>query len=79
MDSMQPQPTKWYYSVASVFVALFLLGPLAFPLLWKSPRFSLTWKILLTVIITAATVYCIAATWNIIRFVLEEFKRAGLM
>ena len=78
-NTAQPKSGKWYYGIVAVMSALILLGPFAFPLLWKSPRFNLTWKILLTAVFTAATVYCLAAAWQIVALVLQEFKRAGLM
>jgi len=34
------QPLDWYYRVPYVVTMLLLVGPLAFPLLWRSPYFS---------------------------------------
>lgn len=34
------QPLDWYYRVPYVFAMLLLVGPLALPLLWRSPHFS---------------------------------------
>lgn len=34
------QPLDWYYRVHYVVAMLFLVGPLALPLLWRSPYFS---------------------------------------
>ncbi len=43
--------TAWYYHPLAVLAMLFLVvGPLALPLLWKSPRFSLALKIILSVV-----------------------------
>ena len=56
---------KWYYGIVWVLLALIGLGPFGFPLLWKSPQFNLTWKVLLTILVTAGTVYLIAASWEI--------------
>ncbi|MFA6600303.1 MAG: hypothetical protein WC352_03040 [Candidatus Omnitrophota bacterium] len=71
--------SKWYFWKSSVFVALILLGPLAFPLLWKSPAYSRFWKIFLTVVFTLLTVYCVVATWAVVASVLAEMKRTGLL
>lgn len=65
----------WYYGIGSVFVAIFLLGPFAFPLLWKSPRFSRTWKIIITLAVIAATVYLTLGTWHLIEILIQELKR----
>ncbi|MFA6548532.1 MAG: hypothetical protein WCT39_01190 [Candidatus Margulisiibacteriota bacterium] len=52
-----PEQEKWYYSVPGVLVLLFLiLGPLALPLLFKSPKFNLLSKIVLTAIVLAGTI-----------------------
>jgi TM2 domain-containing membrane protein YozV len=34
------QPLDWYYRVSYVVTMLLLVGPLALPLLWRSPYFS---------------------------------------
>ena len=73
------KPDRWSYRIPSVLTALILLGPLAYPLLWKSPRYSLAWKIILTVLFTAATIYMIIGTWHIYALLLQHFKQAGLM
>ncbi len=41
----------WYHSPAFVILMLFvIIGPLAIPLLWRSPRFSTTAKWAITVV-----------------------------
>ena len=34
------QPVHWYYRTSYVVAMILLLGPLALPLLWRSPHFS---------------------------------------
>ncbi len=68
-------PSKWYYGIGPILGALFLLGPLAFPLLWKSPRFNLFWKIFLTAGCTAATIYMLITSWQLVIFLMGEIKR----
>jgi succinate dehydrogenase hydrophobic anchor subunit len=70
---------KWYYRLSSVIVALLVFGPLAFPLLWKSPEYNLFWKVLLTVAFTAMAVYLAIATWKIGVSVWNELKSLGLI
>jgi hypothetical protein len=67
-------PSKWYYTVPSVFLALFLFGPFAFPLLWKSPQFNQGWKIGLTLGVTLLTFYLIYATWTSVAWLMEQMK-----
>lgn len=50
--------SKWYYSLWTVlFLLFFALGPLAIPLLWKSPHFPRWAKISLTIAVVALTVW----------------------
>ena len=47
---------KWYLKPVGVILILFVvLGPLGLPLLYKSPKFSKTLKIILTVIVILYT------------------------
>ena len=51
---------KWYLKPVSVVILLFfVLGPLALPLLYKSPKFNRTFKIILTIIVIIYTAYFI--------------------
>ncbi len=70
---------KWYYGLGPVLTALFLFGPFAFPLLWKSPRFNFLWKIILTVVVTLSTVYMIAGTWHVFVIAMNHLKVQGLV
>jgi hypothetical protein len=51
------QKNKWYFSHATVVVALMVAGPLALPLLWMSPRYSVTVKIIISVAVIAVSVW----------------------
>jgi hypothetical protein len=55
----------WYYSVVSVaFLAFFVIGPFALPLVWKSSRMGATTKYVLTALIlvyAAITAYALYA------------------
>ena len=52
-----PKKASWYYSVWFVIAMLtpLALGPLALPLLWKSPQFSQRAKLVWTLITLAWT------------------------
>ena len=57
---------KWYLHPISVLLLLFfVLGPFGLPLLYKSPKFSKTLKIILTVVVLFYTSYLIFATLEI--------------
>ena len=64
---------KWYLRPISVVLLLFfVLGPFALPLLYKSPKFSKTLRIILTIVVIIYTSYLIFATLEIGR---ELYKR----
>ena len=64
---------KWYLRPISVVLLLFfVLGPLGLPLLYKSPKFSKTLKIILSVLVIVYTFYLIFASLEIGR---ELYRR----
>jgi len=73
-----PAPIKWYYRPVWVLVLLFLvLGPLALPFLWRSPRFSRPLKVVLTVLALAYTGIFIDETIRLFRAVTSEMDVLG--
>ncbi len=70
---------KWYLKWWSVIAALLILGPFAFPFLWKSKDFNLFWKLAITIVITVITVGLVWSTWAIVQMMIDQFRAAGLM
>lgn len=73
---------RWYQGVVPVFLALLLMGPFAFPLLWKSSRFNFFWKAALTLLFVVSTLLMIKASAAIVEVLLQqiqEMKEAGLL
>jgi hypothetical protein len=59
---------KWYLRPISVVLLLFfVLGPFGLPLLYKSPQFSKTLKIILTIAVIIYTSYLVFASLEIAR------------
>lgn len=46
-----PSKAPWYYSMTSLVVGFFCVGPLVLPLVWLNPRLTQTWKIGITLLI----------------------------
>ena len=71
-----PKP-KWFYSPWFVLCFIFVLGagPFGLPLLWKSPRFGRTAKIIWTVATAIFTLLLIQATVTIVRVALDEIRK----
>ena len=60
MNKEENEKVKWYLRPLGVLVLLFVvLGPLALPLLYKSPKFNKTLKIILTIAVIIYTSYLI--------------------
>ena len=56
----EDRKTKWYLRPISVVLLLFfVLGPFGLPLLYKSPKFNRTSKIILTLVVMIYTIYLI--------------------
>ena len=69
----------WSESPAVVLISLFvLLGPLALPMLWRSRRFSMAWKITLTVILVVLTVAMLWMIWYLAMEVLRPLREFQL-
>ena len=69
------QQAKWSESPWVVLPHLFLiLGPFALPLLWRSRRFTLVWKSILTVVMLGVTVYLLWSIWLILHQVMVSLQ-----
>ncbi|OGW89300.1 MAG: hypothetical protein A3A73_03560 [Omnitrophica bacterium RIFCSPLOWO2_01_FULL_50_24] len=78
-DLKTSKPEPWYFNLWGVLILLACLGPLAFPLLWGSKQFSLFWKWMLTLAITAMTAALLWSTWMVAQTILRQFQSAGLI
>jgi len=64
--SKEEGKVKWYLNPISVVLLLFfVLGPFGLPLLYQSPKFSKTLKIMLTVVVIVYTSLLIFASLEI--------------
>lgn len=70
--------SKWYFSTATVVIALLCLGPLALPLVWLNPRYKVTVKLLATVIIAVLTILLSYLTMNTYLRLTEQIEALGL-
>ncbi len=64
----------------AVLVLLFAaIGPLAFPVLWRSPKFSRGWKVFLTVLVVIFTVVVVVVLWYAIDRFVEALREYGVI
>ena len=68
--------SRWYHSMWFVLVMLFcVLGPLALPLLWKSPRFPRWSKWCLTILCIGSLVWITLKVIEIARAVASQYQQ----
>jgi hypothetical protein len=70
------QPAVWESPWVVLPLLLFVLGPLAFPFLWRSRRFTFVWKCILTLLVTGATVLVVWMTWVAMERTLAPLHKA---
>jgi len=64
----------------AVLVLLFAaLGPLALHVLWRSPRFSPGWKVVLTLLVVIFTVVVVVVLWYAVDRCVDVFREAGVI
>lgn len=80
-DSCRPKPksaAKWYYTTSTVVIALLGLGPLALPLVWVNPKYQLVTKIIITIIVIAATVWFCWLMGHMYQNVIKQINDLGI-
>lgn len=65
---------KWYFSLWVLVIAVFLLGPLAIPLVWMNPRLNQGFKIAIIILIMIMFVWFLYLSAEIIKAVLVEVE-----
>ena len=72
----ETRASKWYHSVWFVLLMLFaVLGPFGLPLLWKSPRFNQTAKVVLTVVNIAYTGWLVLLSLSAAKAIVEHLQQ----
>jgi uncharacterized membrane protein len=69
---------KWYQSTGVIVLAILTLGPLALPLVWINPRYSLINKAITTVGVIILTVMLCFASAMAYRNLMEQIQSLGL-
>jgi hypothetical protein len=69
--------TPWVENVWVVLLMLFvMLGPLALPMLWRSRKFSLAWKFILTIVVAGFTVIVFVVLWYVFNQLIAPLRDA---
>ena len=72
---MDSQKEKWYFKTTVLVMALLCVGPLALPLLWFNPRFSLKMKIIISAGVIAVSYYLTVVTVNFLKTLTNYYKQ----
>ena len=79
-DSYKPKPkTKWYYSTSAVVIGLLCLGPLALPLVWANPKYKVTTKIIITIVVIAVTIWICQLMGDMYQRLIKQTNELGLL
>ena len=69
---------KWFYRTPSVVVSLLLIGPLALPLVWFHPNYSIITKVIVTILIIGLTIGLGIAMIALYAEFLKQIETMGL-
>jgi len=65
---------KWYFSTSVVVIALLCVGPIGLPLVWLHPRYSVTVKVVVTVLVVAVSAVLLYMLKDIYTRLLDQMK-----
>jgi predicted nucleic acid-binding Zn ribbon protein len=71
---LEAETFKWYFRKSFIVIALFLVGPLALPLIWWRPQTTRAWKTGLTLGILVLSWFLFQSTMESIRTLKEYYK-----
>jgi len=69
---------KWYLSPAAVVMAILVLGPLALPLVWAHPRYSIGRKLVITILVVGLTVGLVLLAESLYARLLDRLRGYGI-
>ncbi|MBM3248755.1 MAG: hypothetical protein FJZ10_05010 [Candidatus Omnitrophica bacterium] len=75
----EKQKEKWYFRTSTLVVAFLAVGPIALPLLWFNPRFSMAAKIIVSIIVIVLTYYLMSAFISSAKNIREYYRQINQM
>jgi hypothetical protein len=69
---------KWYHRNSAVIISLVLIGPLALPLVWFNPNYSMATKVVVTILVIGVTLGLGIAMIQLYAYMLEQVEKMGL-
>jgi hypothetical protein len=77
-QTSKPRPKKWYFNTGTVVLALLCLGPIALPLVWMDPRYKISTRAIVTVIVLVVTVLSLYVVVHAYENLLNQLTELGL-
>ena len=74
----QHRPNKCYQATGTIVIALLCLGPMALPLVWLNRRYKPATKGIVTVVVLAATAFCLYLVAEMYQKVIDQFEALGM-
>ena len=74
----KPRPKKWYFATGTVVLALLCLGPMALPLVWINPRYKISTRAIISLIVIVVTILCIYMTVGIYQRMIDQLTVLGM-
>jgi len=66
--------TKWYFKSSWLIIAFMSIGPLALPLLWLNPGFTLRKKIIISIIVILLSYYVGISLYKSVKDLTDYYK-----
>lgn len=74
----RPASQKWYYATGTIVIALLCLGPIALPLVWSNRRYKPLTRVIITVVVLAATMVCMHLVTQAYQGIMDQFDALGM-
>lgn len=74
----KPRPKKWYFATGTVVLALLCLGPMALPLVWINPRYKISTRAIVTVIVLIVTIGCMYLMVYAYQHLIDQLTALGM-
>ena len=75
---IKPKPKKWYFANGTVVLALLCLGPMALPLVWINPRYKISTRVIITIIVLVVTILCIYMSVGVYQRMIDQLTELGM-
>jgi len=69
---------KWYFATPVVVIALLCLGPLALPLVWFHPSYTITTKTIASAVVIVLSIIFYLITVQLYKNFMEQIQALGI-